>query len=397
MRVAIISTYPPLHDGIAWVTYFFAHELAKIIDVTVVVNKNANHDSHVRVSDIWERGKLRSLLKVLRYCLREKPDLVHVQFHPALYGRSYHSIFMVMMISLLVKKTVLEMHTVRVLSQTRRFTERFMILAFVRFLAYFVDIIVVHTSGMKKALIYEYALTADRIFIIPFGLQVGEVMDSDESKKLLGLEEKMIILNSSLLRKGSGVEEVIACLPKVVKRIPNLTYVAVAVSPSAYDRGFEERRKIQQLIERYNVQNKVLLLNSGFFEHSSVWINASDALTFLHETYPSEDASFSIFKDAVAYRKPVIISDAPKFREIANILRKLGADKLVIPNCLSQEEKVERMAEAIFFLYAREDIRKSISMKFDELSKNRTWNQLAKEMIRIYELVASKNERTRRS
>jgi len=83
LRILMVSTeYPPMQGGVGRYTYNLTQELRKIgFDVQVVCDKSGNGEFSGLSPDNPENSDV--LLKIVE---KIKPDLVHIQYEPGLYG-----------------------------------------------------------------------------------------------------------------------------------------------------------------------------------------------------------------------------------------------------------------------------------------------------------------------
>lgn len=398
MKVAVISAYPPLHCGIAQYTRYLVSEISKQdVEIVILGNKGAEekvHPEKIKVLPIWQARSYRSLFRIWYAISKERPDIIHFQFHPAMYGGFLISGGILLLLKLLVwkgKKVVVTTHTIMVLHRIKKnLVYKSIIKWGSRFLLGSTPRIITHTKEQREVLIREYGLKSDRIVVVSMGAQELKPFPKEKAKEALGLEERFVLLNPSLLREGVGVEYVIEALKELTSRLPQAVYYILGIPPAAVVHlGNDYYKRLLHLRDSLGLEKRVgFLLNSrAINEERELWLGAADVLTYLHEDYPSEDASLSIW-DSCARGKAVIVSDAPKFREVASFLKTNGADELIIPNSLSNQEKVRVISKAIVFVNISKN-RKRIQAALRQIASRRSWDKIARQTIQVYQDVVS--------
>jgi len=394
LKVIIVSTYPPLHDGIAWATHDIVQEISRLVNVIVLSNGGMKIEGKAAVYGTWKRDSILSFIRTAIICSNLNADIVHMHFHAALYGKIQNSIFFLAAIGFVKKPKVVELHSVKVPSKSRGVLERILARVFMMMAGHLFEGMVVHTHEMKSILVQEYNIPSSKVTVIPRGLRPQHPANTDEAKHTLGLDGKFLILNTSLLREGTGVEEMLESLEVLTKTTPNIIYAVLGITPSAYSLGQAYHRRIEALIRHRKIEENVRILDgSDVFDNLPIWIAASDLETFLNDDYPSEDSSFSILLDAVAYQKPVLVSSAQKFREIANILRSMGANDLVIDNLLPRGQKIAKINDALKHMMTGDKLKITIAAEFARFARTRTWRNTASSLLAFYNRIVNSERR----
>lgn len=397
-KVAIISTYPSLHCGIAQYTRYLVSEISKQdVEVVLLGNKGAKEKvqpERIRVLPIWQARSYRSLFRIWRAISKERPDIIHFQFHPAMYGGFLITGGILLLLRFLAwegKKIIVTTHTIMALHRIKKnIVYKSIIKWGTRFLLGSTQRIITHTKEQREVLIREYGLESDRIVVVPMGAQELKPFPKEKAKEALGLEERLVLLSPSLLREGVGVEYVIEALKELTSRLPQAVYYILGIPPATVVHlGNDYYKRLLHLRDSLGLGKRVsfLLSSRAINEDRELWLGAADVLTYLHEDYPAEDASLSIW-DSCARGKAVIVSDAPKFREVASFLKTIGAHELIIPNSLSHQEKIRVIGKAIIFVSISENRRK-IQAALRQIAPQRSWDKIARQTIQIYQDLVS--------
>jgi glycosyltransferase involved in cell wall biosynthesis len=103
---------------------------------------------------------------------------------------------------------------------------------------------VVVLSEIGRTILQENCgVEADKIAVIPHGIADTPFMDSSFFKDRFGAEGKKVLLTFGLLTPGKGIENVIAALPDIVSKHPEVVYVVLgATHPNVKRESGEEYR-----------------------------------------------------------------------------------------------------------------------------------------------------------
>lgn len=125
------------------------------------------------------------------------------------------------------------------------------------------DRVVVMSERGVEFLQDVYEVPPEKIDLIHHGIPDVSFVDPSFHKDLFGVEGKMVLLSFGLLAANKGLETVIAALPAIVARHPNVVYLIVgATHPSVLRRDGETYRlSLQRLAEEHGVAENVIFYN----------------------------------------------------------------------------------------------------------------------------------------
>jgi glycosyltransferase involved in cell wall biosynthesis len=108
-----------------------------------------------------------------------------------------------------------------------------------------------------------YGVPPEKIDLIPHGIPDVAFVDPSFHKDLFGVEGKMVLLSFGLLSANKGIETVIAALPAIVARYPNVVYIIVgATHPHVLRKeGETYRLSLQRLAQELGVAGNVIFYN----------------------------------------------------------------------------------------------------------------------------------------
>jgi glycosyltransferase involved in cell wall biosynthesis len=108
-----------------------------------------------------------------------------------------------------------------------------------------------------------YRVRPDKIDVIPHGIPDVPFIDPNFHKDLFGVEGKIVLLSFGLLAPNKGIENVIAALPAVVARYPNVVYIIVGATHPHVKRhdGETYRLFLERMAQEKGVEGQVIFYN----------------------------------------------------------------------------------------------------------------------------------------
>ena len=125
------------------------------------------------------------------------------------------------------------------------------------------DRVVVMSERGVEFLQAVYGVLPEKIDLIPHGIPDVAFVDPSFHKDLFGVEGKMVLLSFGLLSANKGIETVIAALPAIVARYPEVVYIIVgATHPHVLRQDGETYRlSLQRLAQEQGVAGQVIFYN----------------------------------------------------------------------------------------------------------------------------------------
>ena len=108
-----------------------------------------------------------------------------------------------------------------------------------------------------------YGVPPEKIDFIPHGIPDVPFVDPSFHKDLFGVEGKTVLLSFGLLSANKGIETVIAALPAILARHPNVVYIILgATHPHVMrNEGETYRLSLQWLAQEKGVEGHVIFYN----------------------------------------------------------------------------------------------------------------------------------------
>ena len=125
------------------------------------------------------------------------------------------------------------------------------------------DRLVVMSERGAEFLQEVYGVSPEKIDQIPHGIPDVPFVDPSFHKDLFGVEGKIVLLSFGLLSANKGIENVIAALPRIVARYPNVVYIILgATHPHVIQHeGETYRLSLQWMAQEKGVEGNVIFYN----------------------------------------------------------------------------------------------------------------------------------------
>jgi glycosyltransferase involved in cell wall biosynthesis len=125
------------------------------------------------------------------------------------------------------------------------------------------DRLVVMSKRSAEFLQEIYQVAPEKIDLIPHGIPDLPFVDPSFHKDLFGVEGKIVLLSFGLLSANKGIENVIAALPAILAKHPNVVYFIVGVTHPHVLRhdGETYRLSLQWLAQEKGVEGQVIFYN----------------------------------------------------------------------------------------------------------------------------------------
>ena len=259
-RLAFIGNYLPRQCGIATFTTdlceAIAAEYEEIKCIAVPVNDTeAGYAYPPRVRFELTEKDLDSYRRAADFLNINNVDLVCLQHEYGIFGGRAGSHVLALLRELNMP-IVTTLHTIlrdpdpdqrRVLEQVAGLSDR----------------LVVMSERGAEFLREIYHVSAEKIDYIPHGIPDLPFVDPSFHKDLFGVEGKIVLLSFGLLSANKGIETVIAALPEILARHPNVVYIVVGATHPQVLRheGETYRLSLQWLAQEKGVEGQVIFYN----------------------------------------------------------------------------------------------------------------------------------------
>jgi glycosyltransferase involved in cell wall biosynthesis len=259
-RIAFIGNYLPRQCGIATFTTdlceAIAAEYSETTCIALPVNDiDAGYAYPTRVRFELMEKDIDSYRRAADFLNINNVDLVCLQHEYGIFGGRAGSHILALLRELRMP-VVTTLHTILhdPDSDQRRVLEE---------VAASSDRLVVMSERGAEFLQEVYRVLPEKIDLIPHGIPDLPFVDPNFHKDLFGVEGKVVLLSFGLLSPNKGLENVIAALPAIVARYPDLVYIILgATHPHVLrDEGETYRLYLQWLAREKGVEGHVIFYN----------------------------------------------------------------------------------------------------------------------------------------
>lgn len=259
-RVAFIGNYLPRQCGIATFTTDLCESIAEEYKGTACIALPVNdteegyeYPSRVRF-ELTEKD-IKSYRRAADFLNINNVDMVSLQHEYGIFGGKAGSHILALLRELRMP-VVTTLHTIlrdpnpdqrRVLEEIVSLSNR----------------VVVMSERGSDFLQKVYNVPPEKIDLIPHGIPDVPFVDPSFHKDLFGVEGKSVLLSFGLLSANKGIENVIAALPAILERYPNVVYIVVgATHPHVIKNDGETYRlSLQRLAHEKGVEGNVIFYN----------------------------------------------------------------------------------------------------------------------------------------
>jgi glycosyltransferase involved in cell wall biosynthesis len=259
-RIAFIGNYLPRQCGIATFTTDLCEAIATEYGGTTCIALPVNdvergyaYPPRVRF-ELTEKD-IDSYRRAADFLNINNVDLVCLQFEYGIFGGQAGSHILVLLRELRMP-VVTTLHTIlqepspdqrRVLEEVASLSNR----------------LVVMSERGAEFLQEVYRVLPDKIDLIPHGVPDLPFVDPSFHKDVFGVEGKTVLLSFGLLSANKGIENVIAALPAILARHPDVVYIVLGATHPHVKRleGEKYRLSLQWLAQEKGVEGQVIFYN----------------------------------------------------------------------------------------------------------------------------------------
>ncbi|HKZ84120.1 MAG TPA: glycosyltransferase family 4 protein [Anaerolineae bacterium] len=259
-RIAFIGNYLPRQCGIATFTTdlceAIAAEYSETTCIALPVNDvEAGYTYPARVRFELTEKDIDSYRRAADFLNINSVDLVCLQHEYGIFGGQAGSHILALLRELRMP-IVTTLHTILrdPDSDQRRVFEEVAALS---------DRLVVMSERGAEFLQAVYRVLPEKIDLIPHGIPDVPFVDPSFHKDLFGVEGKIVLLSFGLLSANKGIENVIAALPTIVARYPNVVYMILGATHPHVKRldGETYRLSLQWQAQAKGVEGQVIFYN----------------------------------------------------------------------------------------------------------------------------------------
>ena len=361
MRIAIVSTYPPIECGVGTYTSFLVESMIKSPNEIHIISQYGAEGRHVYPSySPNEDGIARKIFEAI---LKVTPDIVHIQHEFGLYGELDG--IAVLELIYRVKSTgtpvIATFHTV---DDKLEFRQELI----VRTMCQELDGIIVHGQNHADILKNVFKTNQSKLFVIPHGAR--DINPIHNAKEKLNLEGKKVVLMAGYFRPTKCFDKIVDIFPYIVEKVPDAWLVLAGkmriLEFSTY------KRMLYEKINNSSVKDHIEVFRGQFPQKTfDTVISAADIVVLPY----SKGAQSGIMFHAMTFGRPVVTSDLPAFVDII---------KLADIGFYAKND--EEYVESIVTLLLNKEIHKKYSQNAQSyIKENISWDIVARQTLNLYE------------
>ncbi len=374
MRVALVSTFPPQHCGIATYSLALAQALrdGEQGDSLILSERGGADFDRFTAHECFARGE-DFAAELLAAVEETKPDVVHIQHSPDIFGMGRPLIRFLEGCRKLSVPTVVTVHTVyTTLSglMERKPNSR----QFHRALGTAASHLIVHQDSTQDVLI-RHGVRKSRLSVIPHGTAPHFEGDGKEIRERYNVPDGApMLLFFGFVHVQKNVLVLLRMMPALLRRCPEAVLVIAGEIAGGrwYNRAYAGY--IKHLVRRLGIEEHVRFAHEFVpFEEIEAYYTAADVVLLPHlQSYHSASGVAHL---ALAAGKPLVCSDIPKFEDIKNYVT---ADVAIPPR------KPALWADVVGRLLTDEAFAKKVVDSGRTFASTSSWAEVAKSHGQIY-------------
>lgn len=360
MRIAYISTFPPIECGIATYTQFLSEAVARQEHEVHIVSEEGAKGHNVYPAYTKNSGSLSR--DIFDMSVKVTPDLVHIQHEFGLFGGTCGISVLDLIYRYKASATpvVATFHTV--LPEPNS-VQHLIMSTMCRELS----AVIVHEESHLEDLIKVYGAEKSKVHLIPHGAR--DMPPVPDAKEKLGFIGKKVILLAGYFRPSKGFDRMVDLFPRVLEKVPDALLV-VSGKMRLLEYG-EYRRQLFESISNSPAKDHIEVLRGQFPQHTfDTILSASDIMLFPY----TAGAQSGVMAHAMTFGKPVVTSELPAFHDI---VRKADIGF----SATTDDEYVDAMIKLLIDDACRERYSRNA---LDYVKNTISWDKIADKTFEVY-------------
>jgi len=376
LSICYVSTYPPMHCGIANYTYNLVQALVETapVRVTVITEKVGQcYDGGIKCFPSFHRNT-DYVQDILHPIADSNPDIVHIQHDYSVYG--FDQRFFILL-DKIRSNTIVTMHEVHTPETAEKVTYSEENLARRHAeLGDLTDKVITHSDTMKEWLV-KYGVESGKIEVIPHGTIIIPRISKAEAKKRWGFSETdKVILSLGFIRRSKNERLLIEALPDLLQEVPDL-YLLLAGSLHPYSSGDDaaESKSRRYLVNRLGLKPRVKFIEGYLSDEELLYIlGCADLLVYLHDK-PYVEVSGALHL-GIGAGKPIVATAVPRFEEVQKF-----SPETVVP------DDRRRLVETVAKILTDDDFASDLAKRTAAYARQTSWTKVAREHYRVYQEI----------
>ena len=366
LRVCLVSSYPPNHARLSEYAQNLVTALTckpEIGNLFLLVDKSSSRekislvDSKVKVMRVWKADNLFSVLSVMFYIVKLKPDVVHFNVSFQSFGKNKLTnaagLSLILLCRLFHFKVLAGVHTLAEMTDLEKFQVK---PSFINRVGIFMATKIILSAQSVVVLVRSYGDVLKKryghkgVFYIPHGASVDSNINETSSEK--------IILIFGHMGPHKGLPLMLKAFEKIQKINGKIKLIVAGSNHPNFPNYLDEFTK-------KNISNVEFLGYIAQENLGSVFRKASVVVL----PYNAAPGTSGVFHLACGYGRPIVASDLPEIRELVND----GASAILVP-----PGNVDALVKAILSILLNENIASKMSKQNLKFAQRENWCAVAK-------------------
>jgi glycosyltransferase involved in cell wall biosynthesis len=374
-KIVFLSTYPPTQCGIATFTEDTVNAINKSYSKSttceiceITFKREASPDSTYHIP-----SKDKAAYKRVASEINKDPDvkLVHIQHEFGLFGGHYGD-YLLDFLDELNKPVAYTFHSIIPNPDDK-------LKAIVKLLCSYSQALFVMTKKSKNILMDVYGIDEKHIVFMPHGTHLVDYESTDQAKKKLHLEDRLILSTFGLLGEGKSIETGLKALHKIVEKYPNVLYLVLGKTHpnTIVDNLDVYRNSLEAMVVKLKLENNVRFVNE-YLEVDQLldYLKATDVYLFTSKD-PNQAVS-GTFSYAMSCSCPIVASKIP------HTLESLTSDIGILADIQNEDQ----FAEATLKLLRDPELRAHMAINAYAKTTQTSWQNTAIKHIKVYQELA---------
>ncbi len=364
MRIAFISTYPPIECGIGTYTESLNRALRKLDNETFVISQFGAQGKGI--FPVYRAGAPTLVTDIFDTSTTMTPDVVHIQHEYGLFGpqKGVAVVELILRYRLVDIPVVTTLHTV--CAELARDEE-----IILKRIVHDSQAVIVHEDFQKETLEHYFG-PSDNIHVIEHG--VREIKPVPDAKAKLKLEGKKVVMLCGYFRRSKGFHRVLDFFPEICCRDADVVLLMAGSARGIEGQGYQ-RELFTQLNQLPEV-DRIVLLRGQFPQHTfDTILSAADCVVLPYE----KGSQSGMLAQCFALKCPVVVSALPAFQAV---MQRSGGGLVC--------EKDEDYVAAILEVLNDGELRRRLQDNIGEYVRQRAgWSHIAKKHLEVYRGVVT--------
>jgi len=222
-----------------------------------------------------------------------------------------------------------------------------------------------------------FALSSEKVVVIPHGVPDVPFISTEKPKRNLGLSQKFVLATFGLLHPTKGVEYVLEALPRVIAENPHLDVLYLIVGEThpnvVKNDGERYRQRLKDKVRALNLEGNVVFIDRYLSNRNLILYFLATDICVL--PYLSRDQiSSGVLSQAIGCGKAIISSPYMHARDALSDERGL----------LAEFGNSQDLADKLTILIQDDNLRKDMEIRTYMYGRSITWREIARKYVQLF-------------